>query len=596
MARPDDGAAMPLRVQAAAAASLLLDGHPPEDIGKAAAMANPEAGEWAPRQMATLLDAMMRILSDETPSAGDGIIADDARDDDDAGGGIVGIGGGDGDQSGCGWWDPEALARVLVAMCGDDARGARTTRISRDRDGGGGEPLPPRDVATLAHVLVVDMAWSPASAGDLLWCLHAAQATTSGPGVAPERVEDAADVILELSRARAIRGGGCGWSKEDATALLPRLLPKRDWDARGLAGLSAVGGCALFAAALAAGGRRAVTSDGGGGGGGGAGTTRRRDGDGGEYPTTRGEDGEGGSGGWGVADVAMALRAMLEEEDDDEEDDEEEEETRAAVSRATLDDASTSAPTLGPARDARLPRKGGWTAAAIARVAAELTARYGWDDGPAAALVIETLGWEASTPDAAADAAHVARAGDDGARVRWSHARCAALLLRMHGDAEEELDVAGFVSPVAHRLASAWGWRPSDVVKVLEELAAWDADSAAALVGRLPTCDPPTWSDDAIATLLSGLMRWRGRERADAAVVAVALRRRDPRWNGGGVLGDVLDVAEGGVDDLVREVASIQVAEVIEDEGEGGEGFFRWPPEPPVEVAVVDDGYSADAE
>ena len=50
--------AAPLRVQAAAAASLLADGILPEDVGAAAGLANPGGGEYTPRVLADFADAI----------------------------------------------------------------------------------------------------------------------------------------------------------------------------------------------------------------------------------------------------------------------------------------------------------------------------------------------------------------------------------------------------------------------------------------------------------------------------------------------------------------------------------------------------------
>jgi hypothetical protein len=218
----------PLEIQAAAAASLLLEGCAPEDVGAAAGLANPDGvnGTWAPRQLAQLADLITSKLNDAAATAAAAAAAaaatsgassaavqktsDDAWNDDD--------GGDDDDEDAApGWWDPEALARLLCAL---------TKRGKADAF------MPPVDQATLVHALVSEMRWLHSNAGDLLWCLHSAQEAQEGDagasssdvsgGSTMERVEECAEVALELARKRAIRGGGCGWTRADAAGLLPR--------------------------------------------------------------------------------------------------------------------------------------------------------------------------------------------------------------------------------------------------------------------------------------------------------------------------------------------------------------------------------------
>jgi hypothetical protein len=57
---PSPPLAAPLRVQAAAAASLLAEGVLPEDVGAAAGLWNPGGGAYTPRLLADLADAVRR--------------------------------------------------------------------------------------------------------------------------------------------------------------------------------------------------------------------------------------------------------------------------------------------------------------------------------------------------------------------------------------------------------------------------------------------------------------------------------------------------------------------------------------------------------
>jgi hypothetical protein len=50
-----------------------------------------------------------------------------------------------------------------------------------------------------------------------------------------ERVEDTAEIALELARPRAMRGGGCGWTRAAAAELLPGMVPAAAWDRSGMA-------------------------------------------------------------------------------------------------------------------------------------------------------------------------------------------------------------------------------------------------------------------------------------------------------------------------------------------------------------------------
>ena len=636
----------PLAVQAAAAASFLAEGVPPEDIGAAAGLANPDGGGWDPRQLAHLADLVVSRLNDAAAAAATS--PDAAFDEDDPA------------DDAPGWWDPESLGALLCSLHRSDA-----SRAGRSR----GAFLDAADQATLAHVLVSDLAWRPRDAGDLLWCVHTAQEggdDTSRPDtlITMERVEEAAEIALELARPRAIRGGGCGWTRDDASALLPRLLPAPDWDRGGLAGLTAVKGCALLAAALAAGGRAAVDedpnpsdaysdSDAPGG------AWRPR----GEYPR---DDDEGP--GWPASNVAAAVARMLDEgadegagegagEGTDEGADEGPEvstmegaEKMARLSLAEGDGSGSIAddfplalsrtsyprvsnsnavgsvnrasrrgvagrggggvvrrepPAIGPVPSPVNRIVGGWDPVSAAALAGELHGAFGWDVAPSAKIAAEVLGWEGGSPAAAADVVAALRSPG----VGWSAANAAVAFAAVRDASgcgaglgvgpgaadEDQWDAGGHLAPACDRLVETHGWSPDECVALLEELCVFDVDALADLVGGLRD-----WADAGVAALLAGLTRWRGRDRAEVAVVAKRLRETRG-WNGGGVIGRTVGVVEGGIDALDDAGGGRRRARAPAGVfGEEGDGVHRWPPAPPDHAPGADDtpadGYSADAD
>ena len=137
----------------------------------------------------------------------------------------------------------------------------------------------------------------------------------------------------------------------------------------------------------------------------------------------------------------------------------------------------------------------------------------------------------------------------------------------------------------------------------------WEADAAGDLVAGLSD-----WPDGALASLLGGLMNWRGRDREEVATVATRLRdTKLGGWNGGGPLGDLLGVRAGAMTALKGRRADWGVGGGggIRAEKEGGreEDGLQWPPRPPdasdpssglEELSPVpheeQDGYSADAD
>lgn len=184
--------AAPLRVQAAAAASLLAEGVLPEDVGAAAGLANPAGGEYTPGVLADLADAIRRAA----------VSAAGALDRDGASDATADAAWAEGDEivdyldsENAPWWDPEALAALLCA-----------TRVA---DGAPGA-LRASDQAVMARRLADKHGWSPRDVGDLVWCIHTAQHTDTsasrghatlsrGHVVTMARVEELADLALDLS-------------------------------------------------------------------------------------------------------------------------------------------------------------------------------------------------------------------------------------------------------------------------------------------------------------------------------------------------------------------------------------------------------------
>ncbi len=572
-----DAASAPLDIKASAAASLLRDGVPGEDVGAAAGLANPNGEAWDPVSLARLADAVVRKL--QAAAAADardaGPSADDAWNED---------GGEDESGDDGGWWDPESLAALLCALAGSH-------RSSRARLGG--DIIEPKDQATLAHSLVRTHEWEHANVGDLLWCIHACTSGDSSPYTSMDRVEEAAEVVLELARPRR-PGPGCGlgWSVDEASLLLPAVLPAPHWCDDGLVGMSAMKGSALLAAALAAGGRAGVDGPDGGCVGRFADNQRwahpHR-----TFPSVDDDHAaESGTGAWSVGAVAGALRHVLDEDaalpEDagafEGEEDEEDGGEYADVSGSR----SPLAPRLGPealAGSGRArPRGGGWDARNVALLAAELHGAFAWDVEPAARLAAEVLGWEGADPSGRAIVAETLRSRD----VGWSAPKTAEVLTAMRvassvgGGNEDEVrwDADGLVAPMVKELAGEHGWTVSQVLEILDELAVWDVQDACGLVTGLHA-----WDDDALASLLEGLITWRGRDREEVAAVAATLSATRG-WRGGGALGKALGVAAGAV------------AEGSHEWGLGGGATPVWPPAPPDghETVEEDDGYAAGAD
>ena len=306
--------AAPLRVQAAAAASLLADGILPEDVGAAAGLANPGGGEYTPRVLADLADAIRAAAVSAASSPGHvGMLPGDGNGS--TRGADAAWSEGDGvidyrDSQNAAWWDPESLATLLCAT---------------HRADGALQALDAVEQAAIIDTLVSHHEWSIHDVGDLLWCLHTTQTVdTSGTNrnshnVTMHRVEELADVAFELSRTPTLTHGGFGWPIDDVATLFPRALPAPDWDGGGVSGLSAVEGCALLAAALAAGGTKGRTGEG-------------RDDDacsvdsfastrGGQKQYPRSDDVLDGDNnpllGWSVRDIAIGLRNILDEPAED---------------------------------------------------------------------------------------------------------------------------------------------------------------------------------------------------------------------------------------------------------------------------------------
>mgnify|MGYP001156620968 CR=1 FL=1 len=210
---PSPPGAAPLRVQAAAAASLLAEGVLPEDVGAAAGLANPKGGEYTPRVLADLADAIraaavsaaISSVGTEVGDVGDGDGGTQPGRNAHAAwspGGDVGVADYR-DSTNAAWWDPESLATLLCAT---------------HRADGALQSLDGFDLATVVDALVTHHEWSIHDVGDLLWCIHTAQTVdttvkNNTHNVTMARVTELADVAIDLSRRESLVHGGFGWSK-----------------------------------------------------------------------------------------------------------------------------------------------------------------------------------------------------------------------------------------------------------------------------------------------------------------------------------------------------------------------------------------------
>ena len=292
-----DAASAPLDIKASAAASLLRDGVPGEDVGAAAGLANPNGEAWDPVSLARLADAVVRKL--QAAAAADardaGPSADDAWNED---------GGEDESGDDGGWWTRVARGAPLRArgIAPQFPRvSAATSSIRRIGDA---------RAQSRSHARV-----GTRERRGPIWCIHACTSGDSSPFTSVDRVEEVAEVVLELARPRR-PGPGCGlgWSVDEASLLLPAVLPAPHWCDDGLVGMSAVKGSALLAAALAAGGRAGVDGPDGGCAGRFADNQRwahpHR-----TFPSVDDDHAaESGTGAWSVGAVAGALRHVLDED------------------------------------------------------------------------------------------------------------------------------------------------------------------------------------------------------------------------------------------------------------------------------------------
>jgi len=680
----------PLGVRASAAASMLAEGVPPEDIGAAAGLANPEGGAWDAPSLARLVDAVATRLEGRASAAareaagasrarwaGEAATLSDAPPP---------------------WWDPEALGALACALHASDGRGVA---------GGPGPALRASDLASIADVLATELGWRDDDAADLLWCVHTASPHHAGPRdrIDQARVERAAEIALALRHDHA-------WSVRRCAVALARLLPAPDWDRGGLAGMRAVEGCALLAAALRAGGERGTKNDGG----------HRSDAGGSSswwgsdeeeeatdetdlWVASRPERGVA----WGLADVASAVSSMLDETDPDTLDTpdtgsasrrasesapgESDRRDHPPPSRALDPDRSskhTVSVSLGfPSAPAGQARVGGWHPAQATLLAGALRGGFGWSLSDASRVAAEALGWEGRDPEVAAEAVSVAV----GADVGWSLEDAAelfnALLAEAAADAMEETkektdeetlknrdddvydddesgdetraeeeedgssvgasrrtrrakktsrrrmkhsrrrrdrervgvglarldlgsldyigsdaadlrEIATFLAPACDALAGRWGWSPRTIGSFLASVRVWDADAVAALFRRLDR----DWADSGLATLARSLMRWRGRAPAEFAVVARALKERDPGWTGGGPIGDAVGVEDKAAFERAVAFESAEKAEEVRrreilsvgDADPGGRGGGRGEGGPGASNERADPGYAADAD
>ena len=497
--------AAPLRVQAAAAVSLLAEGVLPEDVGAAAGLANPAGGDYTPGVLADLADAIRRAA----------VSAAAALDRDGASGFGADAAWADGDETvdyrdsdNAPWWDPEALAALLCA-----------TRVA---DGVAGA-LGASDQAVLARGLADTHGWSTRDVGDLMWCIHTAQhadarsvsshsdALSRGHLVTMARVEQVADLALELCgdggvAARAARRPSApssaaeattdGWSRAEASALFPRALPATDWDrGNGLHGLTAVEGCALLAAALAAGGTAGRGDDGGDalGDADGFSAARARA----EYPRLsdardRGDSNARAKTGWPVSDISAALRAILDE---------------------PAEDGSGDRDETGAANEAAPRRERGFGDAARGRPAS-----------PSSSAPSSSASESDDAVDAGVDALSTARVRRR-ARLLGSDANSNVVGAV---NARSRRGVAGRGGGGVAR-ASGPALGPAAACGRRAPGGGWDAASAARLAATLH--GTYGWDVAPCARLAADVLGWEGRSPEAAAAAAAAVRAPDAGWN-----------------------------------------------------------------
>ena len=511
--------AAPLRVQAAAAASLLAEGVLPEDVGAAAGLANPAGGEYTPGVLADLADAIRRAAV----SAAGALELDGASD------ATADAAWAEGDESvdyrdseNAPWWDPEALATLLCAThVADGAPGA----------------LRASDQAVMARRFVESHGWSTKDVGDLLWCIHTAQHTDttahasrggSGHVVTMARVEELADLALCLSgdggdlddepsasARRATRAiaeaaffnaasANTSWSRAEAGALFPRALPATDWDAgNGLSGLSAVEGCALLAAALAAGGTAGRSGDGDGDG----------DSDGfslggarAEYPRLSDDrDSRRSEKGWPVSDIAAALRTILDEPAEE-------------PVGGDMDEAREGDEDPAETKPSRREKKPFSDVAAPRGVDGDSSASPSGDD--------------VSSSDASSDASETASRR----KKKKKNARRRARFLG--GDTNS--NVVGTVNAVSRRgvagrggggvaRATAPAVGPAALGTKRAPGGGWDAASAARVAASLHGAYG--WDVAPCARLAADVLGWESKSPEAAAAAAAAVRHPDVGWN-----------------------------------------------------------------
>ena len=507
--------AAPLRVQAAAAASLLAEGVLPEDVGTAAGLANPAGGEYTPGVLADLADAIRRAA----------VSAAGALDRDGASNATADAAWAEGDETvdyldseNAPWWDPEALAALLCATrVADGARGA----------------LRASDQAVMARRLADEHGWSPRDVGDLVWCIHTAQHTDTsasrghaalsrGHVVTMARVEELADLALDLSGDGEADAAAAPqsddhphwWSRAEASALFPRALPATDWDVgNGLSGLSAVEGCALLAAALAAGGTAGRSDDGDGDGGFGRGgdsdgfSAARDESASAEYPRLTDDrddrDSRRKAMGWPVSDIAAALRTVLDEPAED------------------------GVGGWDEAREADGPPSDAATATASSRLA-----RLAFSNA------------SSSSSSSSSDASDT----DASARVRRARANRRHANSNVVGTANafSRRGVAGRGGGGVAR-ASAPSVGPAPARRRRAPGGGWDAGCAARLAATLHGAYG--WDVTPCVRLAADVLGWEGASPEAAAAAAAAARAPDVGWNAERAAVLVAALAEGAANE-----------------------------------------------
>ena len=313
--------------------------------------------------------------------------------------------------------------------------------------------------------------------------------------------------------------------------------------------MSAVKGSALLAAALAAGGRAGVDGPDGGGAMGRFAEDQRWAHPHRTFPSVDDDHAaESGTGAWSVGAIAGALRHVLDEDGgdawlEDEEgtgagafEDEEDGGGEGGLLAGLATDARgrSLAPRLGPealAGSGRRgkPRGGGWDARNVALLAAELHGNFAWDvePGPRGSPPRFSAGRAPTPTPRLPRRRRSGRRTWDGARQRRQRLsrRCASRPPRGRRRTRGRTRTrCGGTRTVWWRRCARRSWANTDG----ECRMFWKFWTSSRFGTCRDACGLVTglsdWDDDALASLLDGLITWRGRDREEVATVAATLR------------------------------------------------------------------------